>query len=122
MPLLIEEKDESTSIALSIKKALEVNPHLAILDSLASENMTAKQRSKLAAAITKKERIYFQLSEVYGKVVKPKYDVVIDFSTQEVSVLKLPDNRKLQFTKFVSKKGGSSEIDSVPAPVSGPEN
>lgn len=109
MPLIIDETDQSQSIAITLQKALSNNAKETLLDGLISGNMNEKDKLRLNQVIDDKKKLLFQLCVKDGKVSRPRYEVIIDFNTNEVSVLHLQAKQTLNFSKFIVQEGGTIE-------------
>lgn len=109
MALSIDEHDESKEIAAALQQALSSNSKTALLVGLINAKVSVKSRKELEDAIDSGKQIIFQLCVKDGKVSRPRYDVIIDFTTKEVSVLHLGHKQMLDFSKFIIQEGGILE-------------
>lgn len=80
--------DQSTELCEAIKQALDKGNFKAIVD-LMERKTPIKKLEKLKSAIEDKKVIVLHLHEMYGKKKVPRYEVVIDFTKEEVHVAKI---------------------------------
>ncbi len=82
--------DQSTELATSISKALTADKESALM-GLFSDKLSKAKAKQLLAAMKQGKTIAFDIIEMHGKVKVPRYEVVINFTTNEVHVI-LKDN------------------------------
>lgn len=91
--------DQSAELCEAIKQALDKSQFQAIVD-LMERKTTIKKLSQLKDAIDNKKVIVLHLHEMYGKNKVPRYEVVIDFSKEEVHVAKINLEHIFTCSKF----------------------
>lgn len=88
--ILQDSPDQSTELALSISKALTSSKKDTLI-GLFSDKLSKVKAKQLLAAMEQGKTIAFDIIEMHGKVKVPRYEVVINFTSNEVHVI-LKDN------------------------------
>lgn len=84
--ILQEAPDQSIELATSITQALNGDKKQA-LAALFHDKISKAKLKQLMAALDEKRTVGFDLIEMHGKIKIPRYEVIIDFTSNEVHVI-----------------------------------
>ena len=84
--IIQDSPDQSTELALSLTKALTSDKKETLL-ALLHPKMSKSKVKKVLQAMENGSTITFDLIELHGKIKIARYEVVIDFTKNEVHVI-----------------------------------
>lgn len=97
--IIQESPDQATELALTLSKALSMDKRETLLN-IVDPRMSAVRRLALLRAMEDGATIAFQLMENSGKRKIARYEVVIDFTSNEVHVIMLDNKHEYTVNKY----------------------
>lgn len=97
--IIQDSTDQSAELAITLQKALSKDK-LGTVMALMDDKSPKSKLAKLKSAIDNKRTIVLHMHEQYGKVKVPRYEIVIDFGSNEVHVAKINMEHKFSCSKF----------------------